>query len=31
LLVSERGWTADHFEAWLGDSLTRLLLTHPTP
>jgi AcrR family transcriptional regulator len=31
LLVGERGWTADHFEAWLGDSLTRLLLTHPTP
>lgn len=27
LLVGERGWSADHFEQWLGDSLTRLLLT----
>ncbi len=26
LLVVERGWTPDHFEQWLGDSLTRLLL-----
>jgi hypothetical protein len=31
LLVAERGWTADHFEHWLGDSLTRLLLPRPTP
>ena len=29
LLVGERGWTADHFEAWLGASLTRLLVEHP--
>ncbi len=26
LLVSERGWTADKFEQWLGESLTLLLL-----
>ena len=26
LLVGERGWTPDHLEQWLGDSLTRLLL-----
>jgi AcrR family transcriptional regulator len=26
LLVGERGWTADKFEQWLGDSLTLLLL-----
>jgi hypothetical protein len=26
LLLGERGWSADHFERWLGDSLTRLLL-----
>lgn len=26
LLVGERGWTADHFEQWLGDSLAALLL-----
>jgi len=28
LLVGERGWSADHFEQWLGDSLTLLLLPH---
>jgi hypothetical protein len=28
LLVGERGWTADHFEQWLGDSLICLLLPH---
>lgn len=27
LLVGERGWTADRFEQWLGESLTRLLLS----
>ena len=26
LLVGERGWTADKFEQWLGESLTLLLL-----
>ncbi len=26
LLVGERGWTADRFEQWLGDSVTALLL-----
>ena len=26
LLVGERGWSADKFEEWLGDSLTLLLL-----
>jgi AcrR family transcriptional regulator len=26
LLVGDRGWTADKFERWLGDSLTLLLL-----
>ncbi|HVL84346.1 MAG TPA: helix-turn-helix domain-containing protein [Pseudonocardia sp.] len=26
LLVGERGWTAEKFEQWLGDSLTLLLL-----
>jgi AcrR family transcriptional regulator len=30
LLVAERGWTADHFEHWLGDSLTRLMLPQST-
>ena len=25
-LTEDRGWTADRFEAWLADSLTRLLL-----
>ncbi len=30
LLVGERGWTPDHFEQWLGDSLTLLLLPHST-
>ena len=30
LLVRERGWSADHFEQWLGDSLTRLLLPQVT-
>ena len=30
LLVGERGWTPDDFEQWLGDSLTLLLLPHPT-
>jgi AcrR family transcriptional regulator len=30
LLVGERGWTADQFEQWLGDSLTALLLPHST-
>ncbi len=30
LLVGERGWTSDHFEQWLGDSLTRLLLPNST-
>ena len=28
LLVGERAWTPDHFEQWLGDSLTLLLLPH---
>ena len=31
LLVGEREWTPDHFEQWLGDSLTLLLLPHSTP
>ncbi|MDQ3897764.1 MAG: TetR/AcrR family transcriptional regulator [Actinomycetota bacterium] len=30
LLVGERGWTPHHFEQWLGDSLTLLLLPHST-
>jgi AcrR family transcriptional regulator len=30
LLVGERGWSADHFQQWLGDSLTRLLLRRST-
>lgn len=30
LLVGERGWTPDHFEQWLGDSLTLLLLPNST-
>jgi AcrR family transcriptional regulator len=30
LLVGERGWTPDHFEQWLGDSLSLLLLQHST-
>jgi AcrR family transcriptional regulator len=30
LLVGDRGWSADHFEHWLGDSLTLLLLPHVT-
>jgi hypothetical protein len=30
LLVAERGWTADHFEHWLADSLTRLMLPQST-
>lgn len=25
-LTRDRGWTPEHFEAWLGESLTRLLL-----
>jgi AcrR family transcriptional regulator len=28
LLVGERAWTPDHFEQWLGDSLTLLLLPY---
>ncbi len=30
LLVGQRGWTADRFQAWLEDAWIRLLL-HPTP
>lgn len=26
LLVTRRGWTPDHYETWLADSITRLLL-----
>ena len=26
-LVLERGWTADRYEAWLGEALCTLLLT----
>ena len=26
LFVVERNWSADHYEAWLGQSLQRLLL-----
>jgi AcrR family transcriptional regulator len=26
LLITRRGWTPDHYETWLADSLTRLLL-----
>lgn len=29
LLVGERGWTADHFEQWLGDTLAVALLRGP--
>ena len=33
LLCGERGWSADKFQRWLGDSLTVLLLpgSHPNP
>jgi AcrR family transcriptional regulator len=27
LLITRRGWTPDHYESWLADSLTRLLLS----
>jgi AcrR family transcriptional regulator len=30
LLVGGRGWTADHFEHWLADSLTQLMLPQST-
>jgi len=29
LLVQDRGWTPEHYQAWLADSWRRLLLTHP--
>ncbi len=29
LLVQDRGWTPEHYQAWLADSWHRLLLTHP--
>ena len=29
LLTSDRGWTPEHYEQWLGDSLIRLLLPDP--
>ena len=31
LLCGERGWSADKFERWLGDSLTLLLVPSPHP
>ena len=29
LLVQDRGWTSEHYQAWLADAWRRLLLTHP--
>jgi AcrR family transcriptional regulator len=29
LLVQDRGWTPERYQAWLSDSWRRLLLTHP--
>lgn len=29
LLVQDRGWTPEQYQAWLADSWRRLLLTHP--
>ncbi len=29
LLVQDRGWSPEHYQAWLADSWRRLLLAHP--
>jgi AcrR family transcriptional regulator len=29
LLVQDRGWTSEHYQAWLADAWRRLLLTNP--